>query len=429
MAQILKKNILSIVCGVVILGAIIAYFLFVTDLYEGSDGLKAAASQRRAKYEQLQGLITKSRTLPVVELNSTEAKPLEIFPIPNAVKAGELVTKQLQEQSRQIGAMATAMNRKEPLIPGIFPTPTDPQKFRYRDRYEVYMTKDIPAMLNATTPPSEADVQKAREGLWRAKYADRIIKVNDREVNREQVDRDYLEEVQGLLEELERQAAQKHRMYIEAEAINKNPHVASQTAPQTDELWYAQTALWVQTEVVQAIAGFNDRELKAISKDPADHNIMNAPIKHLILLQVPQGVDQYIAKAATAEGATPGAPDYDLSPTGRNSNSLYDVVKFNLVIKADARYVARMMHELGRGRFITIHKVNLTAVDNAVAKSDGFVYGSAPIVQVQITGESLLMREWTKPLVPEPVKKHLPQFEEPAKPAEEPPPAETAAAQ
>ena len=104
------------------------------------------------------------------------------------------------------------------------------------------------------------------------------------------------------------------------------------------------------------------------------------------------------------------------------------MVKFNLVVKADARYVARMIHELGRGRFITIHKVNLTAVDNAVAKADGFVYGTAPIVQVQLTGESLLMREWTKPLVPDTAKKHLPQFEEPAK-AEEPPPAETAAAQ
>src|SRR5687767_6848001 len=324
MAQILKKNILSIVCGVVVLGAILAYFLFVTDLYTGSDGLQASAAARKAKYDQLQSLITKGRTLPVVELNSTEAKPLEIFPIPNAIKAGEEVTKQLQDQSKRITAEAVARNVKQPLIPGIFPTPTDPQKFRYRDRYEIYMTKDIPAMLHATTPPSEADVQKAREGLWRAKYADRIITVNGREANREQVDREYMEEIQGLLEELERQAARKHRMYIEAEAINKNPHVASQDAPQTDQLWFAQTALWVQTEVVQAIAAFNEKELEGFK--PEEKNIINSPVKHLILLNVPQGVDQYIAKSQTAEGETPGAPDYNLSPTGRNSNSLYDVV-------------------------------------------------------------------------------------------------------
>ena len=151
-------------------------------------------------------------------------------------------------------------------------------------------------------------------------------------------------------------------------------------------------------------------------------------MKHLINLQVPQGVDQYIAKAITgAEGeSAPGQPDYTLSPTGRNSNALYDVVKFTMVVKMDARYVARFVQELGRGKFLTVHKVNFTAVDNAQAKADGFVYGTAPIVQVQLAGEALLMRKWTKPLVPDTAKKNLPQFDQPA--AGEPA-AQTAAAQ
>jgi hypothetical protein len=425
MAQVLKKNILSIVCGVVVIVAIAAYFFFVRGLYDGSDGLEANAAKRKAQYDQLAGLISKQRTLPVVELNKTDPVPLDGFPVPAVIEKGTEVTKQLKDQSDKIVALATQLNRRQPLVPGIFPNPTDPKKFMFRDFYEKHINNDLPAVLHASAPPSEQEVQEAREKLWRDKYQERIIVVNGREANREQVDRDYLEEIQGILEQLEAATAKKIWMYIEKETVNKNPAVASQDAPPTEKLWYAQTALWVQEDVCAALAQFNEEEMKGLK--PEERNVTNAPVKHLITLQVPQDVDQYIAKSSSgAEGESgPGVPDYKLSPTGRNSNSLYDVVKFSVVCKADARYVARLVQALGRGRFITIHKVNLTTVDSAQARADGFVYGTAPIVQVQMTGEALLMREWTKPLVPDSVKKHLPQFEEPAKTEE----AQTAAAQ
>ena len=97
-----------------------------------------------------------------------------------------------------------------------------------------------------------------------------------------------------------------------------------------------------------------------------------------------------------------------------------------MVVKMDGRFVARYIQELGRGKFLAVHKVNVTSVDNAQAKADGFVYGTAPIQQVQLNGEVLLMRKWTKPLVPKDAQKNLPQFDEPAAEAA---PAQTAAAQ
>jgi hypothetical protein len=428
MAQLLKKNILSVICGVVVLLAIVAYFVFVTGLYTGAGGLEAKAKERKAKFDSLQAMITKQRTLPVVELNSTSAPhPLEVFPTLDVIKVGTGITTQLKDQSSQIVEIARQYNQRPTLMPNFFPNPTDPQKYRFRDAYKIHMNKELPAILQAATPPTEADVQAAREKLWTEKYADQIIIVNGREANRQQVDQQYTDEIAGLLEKLERETAQKYRMYIETEAINKNTLVLSDETPPTDQMWYAQTATWVQDDLVQAIAGFNDRELQRFK--PNERNLINAPVKHLINLQVPQGVDQYIAKSSTgAEGETaPGAPDYTLSPTGRNSNALYDVVKFTMVVKMDARFVARYIQELGRGKFLTVHKVNLTAVDNAVAKADGFVYGNAPIVQVQLAGEALLMRSWTKPLVPDKVKPNLPQFDQPAGEGEKP--AQTAAAQ
>ena len=430
MAQLLKKNIFSVICGVVVLLSLVAYFVFVTGLYTGSDGLEAKAKERKAKYDELQSLITKERKLPVVELNSSPtARTLDVFPTAPVIEVGTDITKQLKDQSSQIVEIARQYNQRPTLLPNFFPNPTDPQKYRFRDAYKIHMTKELPAILQAAAPPTELDVQQAREKLWRDKYADQIIMVNGREANRELIDRQYTDEIAGLLEKLERETAQKYRMYIETEAINKNELVLSGETPPTDQMWYAQTATWVQDDLVAAIAGFNDRELRRLK--PEDRNLMNAPVKHLINLQVPQGIDQYIAKASTgAEGeTTPGQPDYTLSPTGRNSNALYDVVKFTMVVKMDARFVARYIQELGRGKFLTVHKVNLTAVDNGVAKADGFVYGNAPIVQVQLAGEALLMRSWTKPLVPEKVKPNLPQFDQSAGEGDAAKPAQTAAAQ
>ena len=427
MAQILKKNILSIVCGVVVLLAIVAYFVFVTGLYTGEQGLEAKAKERQAKYDQLQGLITKSRTLPVVDLGSNAtAATLDVFPVREVIEKGTEITKQLKEQSKKIEDIATEINQRKPLLPRFFPNPSDADKYNYRDAYKRHMTVEIPAILNAVQPPTEKDVQDAREKLWREKFADQIVVVNGREV-REMVDKAYTEAIQTLLEELEYKTALTHRMYIESEAINQNAGVLAEGTPPTDQIFYAQTALWVQDDLAAAIAGFNERTFNELRLPPNQRNIMNAPVKHLINMQVPQGVDQFIAKTMTgAEGETPqGQPDYTLSPTGRNSNSLYDVVKFTMVVKMDARYVTRFIQELGRGKFITVHKVNYTGVDNAQAKADGFVYGTAPIVQVQLNGESLLFRKWVKPLVPDTVKKNLPQFEAAAEEA----PAQTAAAQ
>ena len=74
--EIVKKNILSIVCGVIVIGAMIAYFVFVT----GKIGdLEAAAKERKGQYDTLNNLLGKQRTLPVVELKTTTPVPLRFF--------------------------------------------------------------------------------------------------------------------------------------------------------------------------------------------------------------------------------------------------------------------------------------------------------------------------------------------------------------
>jgi hypothetical protein len=132
-------------------------------------------------------------------------------------------------------------------------------------------------------------------------------------------------------------------------------------------------------------------------------------------LSIPQGADQFIRITdTTKEDLAAGMEDFTSSPTGRTSGSVYDVIRFKLVVKMDATYVAALIQELSRGKFVTVHDISTLSVDTALARQDGFFYGNSPVVQATINGEALLLREWTNKLCPEVVKKDLPGAPPPA---------------
>lgn len=408
MMPIIKKNILSILCGVVVLIAVIAYFAFVRGMFYGDDGLQKAADERKAQYDQLAGLLGKQRTLPVVSLTSTEPIPLPAYPTLPVIQAGEQVTKDLQAQAKRMLALAAEKNRKQPLVPGVFPKPDDIRKASFRDAYDVWVNTTIPQVLTAANPPTEEDVAAREEKLWEEKYAKKIYYVDNVEQNRQTVDQEYLAEIEGLREKMDREIAEQYMVYLDPGAFTTNMDVYRvERSPDTRQVWYTQTAVWVQEEIARSIA--------ALNANAKAKNITQAPVKHIVRADVPPGPEQYIrpAQAAaaaeeSAAAATPAGPDYTFTPTGRVCNEKYDVVKFTLVVKMDAQFVPALVQELSREKFITTHKVDLTSVDAQLAREDGFFYGANPVVQATITGEALLLREWTLKLMPDVIKKEMP---------------------
>lgn len=410
MMQIVKKNILSIICGVVVIIAVVFYFVFVSGkMYPD---LEAAAKDRKSQYETLSNLLGKSRSLPVIELKTAEPVPLPVFPTLPVIEHAKQVTDTLTGQSKQILAMAVQMNRHEPLVtePRVFPKPTDTAKLVFRDAYARYIKEGIAKRIMAANPPTMEDVAKAEQTLWDDKYAKRIYYVNGAEANREAVDREYLAEVADLRDTLEKQTAEKHRVYLDTTAVTTNVALwQTEASPPDAQVWYAQMAIWVQTDLVDSIAALNDRVLKANFKNEKDWNIVNAPVKHVTKVEVPNGAEMYFRLTdTTQEGLQAGAQDFMSSPTGRTSGEVYDVIKFTLVVKMNAHYVPALIQELARGKFITVHKVDTTSIDTTLARDEGFFYGTAPLVQATLTGEALMLRDWTLKLVPEIVKKDLP---------------------
>jgi hypothetical protein len=406
MMPIIKKNILSIVCGVLVIAAVVVYFVWVSgSLYPD---LEASAKQRKSQYDTLNNLLGKSRTMPVIDLKTTQPVPLPCFPTTEVIEQAKQVTTKLTGQSAQILKMATELNRHKPLIDGVFPKPNDTSKLLFRDAYYKKVTSGIPELLNAARPPSEEDVQERETKLWDEKYAKMIYYVNGAEANREQVDQQYLAEISGLRQQIEKERAQQHTVYLDQTAVTTNSQLwKSEASPPDAQVWYAQMALWVQDDILKSIKALNDRVLA--KKPEKERNIVNAPVKHIVSVDVPQGAEMYFRITDTSvEGISAGAQDFTTSPTGRTSGPVYDVIKFSLIVKMDAHYLPTLIQDLARGKFITVHKVDTTTVDPNMARDEGFYYGESPIVQATLTGEALMLRDWTLKLVPEVVKKDLP---------------------
>jgi hypothetical protein len=406
MMPIIKKNILSIVCGVLVIAAVVVYFVWVSgSLYPD---LEASAKQRKSQYDTLNNLLGKSRTMPVIDLKNTQPVPLPCFPTTEVIEQAKQVTTKLTGQSAQILKLATELNQHKPLIDGVFPKPNDTAKLLFRDAYARYVTNGIPEMLNAARPPSEEDVQERETKLWDEKYAKMIYYVNGAEANREQVDQQYLAEIAGLRQQIEKERAQQHTVYLDQTAVTTNQQLwKSEASPPDAQVWYAQMALWVQEDILKSIKALNDRVLEKKPKN--EQNIVNAPVKHIVTVDVPQGAEMYFRITDTSvEGIQAGAQDFQSSPTGRTSGPVYDVIKFSLVVKMDAHYLPTLIQDLARGKFITVHKVDTTTVDPNMARDEGFYYGESPIVQATLSGEALMLRDWTLKLVPEVVKKDLP---------------------
>jgi|tagenome__1003787_1003787.scaffolds.fasta_scaffold20868122_2 hypothetical protein len=405
--EIVKKNILSIVCGVIAIAAVVAYFVYVNgSVYPD---LEREAKSRETQYNTLVNLIGKNRSLPVVKLDKADASPLPTYPTPPVIERAKQITGKLTGQAKQILAAAVLMNQRPPLVQGVFPNPSDTTKFAFRDAYADFILKDIPKRLNAASPPTLEDVSNAEQKLWDDQYAPKIFFVNGVEANREAVNQEFMTAVGNLREKLQRETAEQHQVYLDQNAVKTNDALwQTEVSPPTPQVWYAQTALWVQTDIVDSIAALNNKILQGVKKKE-DRNILNAPIKHIQTIEVPQGTEQFMRITDTSqEGLAAGMSDYMSSPTGRTSGGTYDVIKWTLVVKMDARYLPALIQELGNGRFIAVHKCETVSVDTTLAQEDGFFYGNTPVVQATLTGEALLLRDWTMKLVPEVVKKDLP---------------------
>lgn len=406
--QIVKKHLLSVLCGAV---ALVALVLAFWPLGSMKGAAQSELAKRTAKYGQMKQLIH-PRHLPTLDMSTAEAPLLNGFPTRNAIKKAQELQEQLRLQQAGVVAAAEEMNRRPLLVPDSLPNPVQTTDFEFRDRYLKAMS-DLAKYLGAGSPPTAAELDAAKTALWDNVYKQKVI------VQGGQVDpiseadqkKAWEREALDLPEKEKYRRAEQIKMYIAPEVMLPNTGVskASGTAPPRKTIWYAQLGLWLQMDVANAIV-----EMNAGAK-----SVIDAPVKQWLSFKM----EPYRRPAAAAgamaamsgggmgsTASTPGSSElsFDLSPTGRVSNPLYDVVPFSFVVDVAAQDIPAFLQQLSHNRLITTDWVSMVPVDTNVqlASPNNLVYGPQPVARVSVTGEALYLRSWTEKLMPDEVKRN-----------------------
>jgi hypothetical protein len=393
--QIVKKNLLSIICGVVALLAMAALFYPLSGMYTRFQGQLTA---RSADYGRAQSLLTAQRLLPIVRPGAT-AEPLKGFPTEQDIQEAQHAHDRINSQSNDLLTKASTLNQTGHdtlLAPDILPDPRD-RAFEYRRVYLDMMQKQLPQMMMGVAPPNAEEVKNTTDALHQTEVEDRIIKVDGQEANRDSLERDFQDMAAKLPDQLLQERATKYKLYIDSTSLSVHPNMLDfQKRPTPADVWYAQLALWVQQDVASSINEANN--------NVPNSNILTDAVKRLVHLDVPQGPSIYFQNTPAPDPSAGDPRDYTRSPTGHICNSVYDVVQFQLTMEVDQRQIPLILHSLQNGKLINVLSVDLAPVDTAAAEDQGFIYGTAPIVHIVLNCEELFMRNWTVKLMPDEVK-------------------------
>ena len=454
--ELVKKNIVSVICGVVAIVAIVASFVPLGGYVEE---LQGSLNKSKTDYSSLDTLRTKQRNLPILKLEETTPQPLGMFPSKDVIEKARAVTKQVEDQSIEMRKAAVAMNQRKELVPGSLPEPRPPFDIRFRDQYTDLVaprllngqpTGEPPKLLqkyNAGVLPQqtviEAERLRRRQEILETKVQKdaRGTIINQLELNElnAQVDAE-------VPQQLRRAVAEKSMFYVEVSpqsgsgvagvTLDVAPGIVGNARPRPEAVWWAQVMLWVQTDVLNAIKEANTTKL---ANGQAPKNLMEAPVKRLLRIQIPT-MNIFV----TAAGQAPAAADpnaaadaalpkvVQASPTGRVSNGMFDVVHFQVIADMEVEKIPQVIRTFSHNRLMSVFHVDVKHIDASAAQLAGYYYNPPdsykPVAQVTMHCEMLLLRNWTAPLMPKVIRTLLQIPDAPAPGAAPAAPADAAAA-
>jgi hypothetical protein len=432
----IKKNILSLSCAVVALLAIGALFYPLGDMI---DTLQQSVNEKAGLYNTLAAFI-KPRKLPVNSIDQAEPGPLTGFPNALTIKAGQAAVDKFKAASDETLKRLVDMNQQaHPLmLADELPAPKyEPNFFNFAKLYLLVLSTDpmvtgvpkpdakppVPGdpllitnhdlnlqndVMHGTMPPLPKDIDDAKSALWENTYKPQIQELNGTPVNLQELHDAYSVEALALPLKLNKLVARKFKVYVDQDVFKINAKILPDQKPTPEDIWYAQMQVWIQRDLAMAIADANS----------SSSCVLDAPVKRVITMEVQPAPMYTLQPTATATQGQPVAPapasesaqiapDFAVSASGRYSNAMYDVVQFKLVVDVDATKVNQFIETLSKGRMITILGENQYSLNAETEAAKNYLYGRGSVVRLELTGETLFFRDWTKPLMPDNVKVYL----------------------
>jgi len=359
-----------------------------------------------------------------------------------AIDKLENAYERMDEEYSEIFQLAVQINKGShvPMLDGLFPTTNDSAlpftaRNAYRDAFPAMLSPYAPntqlPRLNAGMPPSPNELNQKLKEVDDTFRSNQIgLSAGADLVNLSPADKRRLEQQRkdGTLTLIKNRARSVH-LYADNDPLSDEfpfhigAWVNQSTKPEFWQMWEGQMGLWVQQDIVQAIANANR------VSDPK-FNVINAPVKRLIRIQVLPGYvgihtdgtlaggssgvqDPTRTMLSAVEGLNLGNADtllpenFAISPSGRRSNAIYDVVHAELVVHADYQKLPALFESLAQVNFMTVLHMQINQVDEYEVLRRGFLYGDGDIVEARLLIETLWLREWTEPLMPDDVREYM----------------------
>lgn len=410
-----KAHLISLLCGV---GCLVA--LVVAALGMSSDAVAKAmeARKREIKADQIAGLKSSAKNQEVINVEIERGRRFQ------------------EEYDRTVKA-AYEINERRPLMDGVFPvaerlnTP-----YEFVEAYEVAMRR-LPTELVAGTLPDAADVQEEVEA---------VRDLQEREAEREREESLQPDLAAGAATPGGRKPpapgtrtplaptaaprtgpggarapgaadatlpkynpllrarvnkARTIRTYINPGTFHTSPILDKSRPgrPGDIDLWKAQVSLWIQQDVVDAIARMN-REAAEQHKD-VEVCVEHVPVKHVVAIDVqgyqvsPTRIERFeslsLAGSSGAGGRTfdPGGPVESF--TARAGDEAFDVVRFRVQVVVDQRDLLRLIDHVTRTNFYLCVGIEYEPVPPEHER-DGYLYGAAPCVLATTEWEGYMAR-------------------------------------
>lgn len=236
------------------------------------------------------------------------------------------------------------------------------------------------------------------------------------------------------------EAARDFAIYADAETLRVPTAPFKKDVPDVilPSLWRQQWEFWVLSDILAAFARVNG----------PDANVQTAAVKRIDELRfigpvgaggaapsaggdgaAPAGdgamADGSMGDGSTGDGSMGGAPgmgmvgtpidpampvaldNFTASFTGRRTNQLYDVFATDVSFVCETARIPQVFDALAQQNFITITMASIRPENPFEAAEEGYIYGPAHVSLVRLRLESVWLREWTGPLMPDPVRKKL----------------------
>lgn len=363
----------------------------------------------------------------------------------NEAVIDEVRTKQAEANAKlqkELQALASQAGSHQPLVPEVFQpgqTENPTRLYQFRDRFREKMQQFI-QMLNAGGPPTAEDVererlliesekeqQKREEMLGfqpapgaapgtpgmpalRTPGMPRTTAITPAKVLTPE---EAMQEDPAVRASLRR--AKKIYCYATVDNLDRRPNITDLQGkpPVIDDVWYAQMALWIQEDVLGAVARLNQRIAETLPEK--ERWVGYLPVKEISNV----AIGWYVPAVTAGAGATPGLRpvvsgqqggpppgDGTLVLTQRGTDPNFDVIQFALEIVVEARMLPMVIDEIQKAGYYTPLLVTYQEVPPNLQMA-GAIYGAQPTIKARIEWEGCYLRSKYEKLMPETVKKAI----------------------